>query len=122
MLPWFFQTMLLTLPETNSKFAPTNGWLEYEDVSYWVSAYFQGLAVLEVHSLLSLLLADQFELLAIFFPTELRYSLKLTANAPENGGPLEFRRFLLETTILRGELLVSGRVNNTKTKIAVSKW
>ena len=27
---------LLTLPETNSKFALKNGWLEYEDVSYWV--------------------------------------------------------------------------------------
>ena len=30
--------------------------------------------------------------------------------APENGGPLEVRRFLLETTIFRSELLVSGRV------------
>ena len=27
-----------TLPETNSQFAPENGWLEYEDVSFWVSA------------------------------------------------------------------------------------
>ena len=30
--------------------------------------------------------------------------------APENRGPLEFRRFLLETTIFRGELLVLGGV------------
>ena len=28
--------------------------------------------------------------------------LKLTAIAPENGGPLEFRRFLVETIIFRG--------------------
>ena len=30
--------------------------------------------------------------------------------APENRGPLESRRFLLETIIFRGKLLVSGRV------------
>ena len=28
-------------PETNSKFTPKNGWLEYVRLSYWVSAYFQ---------------------------------------------------------------------------------
>ena len=36
----------LILPETKpaSKFAPENGWLEYDPASYWVvSAYFQGL-------------------------------------------------------------------------------
>ena len=32
-----------TLPETKSKFAPENGWLEYEFVSFWVSTYFQRL-------------------------------------------------------------------------------
>ena len=36
-------------------------------------------------------------------------TLKLTSNAPENNS-LEFRRFLLETIIFRGELLVLGRV------------
>ena len=35
----------VTLPETNSNFAPENGWLEYDRLSYWVSAYFQGQAV-----------------------------------------------------------------------------
>ena len=24
-----------TLPETNSKFAPDNGWLEYDPASFW---------------------------------------------------------------------------------------
>ena len=33
-----------TLPETNSKFAPENGWLEYEK-SFWGPAYFQGWSV-----------------------------------------------------------------------------
>ncbi len=37
-------------------------------------------------------------------------SLKLTANAPENGGPLEKEIPSLETTMFRGELLVSGSV------------
>ena len=31
-LPLF---ILATLPETNSKFAPKNGWLEYFRLSYW---------------------------------------------------------------------------------------
>ena len=31
-----------TLPETNSEFAPKNGWLEYVLVSFWQKAYFQG--------------------------------------------------------------------------------
>ena len=35
-----------TLPETNSKFAPENGCLEYFLVSFWISAYFQGLLLL----------------------------------------------------------------------------
>ncbi len=35
--------------------------------------------------------------------TSIKPSLKLTANAPENRGPLESRRFLLETTIFRCE-------------------
>ena len=29
-------------PETNSKFAPENGWLEDDPASFWVSAHFQG--------------------------------------------------------------------------------
>ena len=29
-------------PETNSKLAPENGWLEYFLVSFWGPAYFQG--------------------------------------------------------------------------------
>ncbi len=37
-------------------------------------------------------------------------SLKLTAKAPENGGPLEKEIPDLETTISRGELLVLGSV------------
>ena len=31
----------MTLPETNSKFAPENGWLDYW-VSFWDLAHFQG--------------------------------------------------------------------------------
>ena len=30
-----------TLPETNSKFAPKNGWLEDDPASFWGPAYFQ---------------------------------------------------------------------------------
>ena len=33
-------------PETNSKFAPENEWLEYFLVSFWVPAYFQVLLLL----------------------------------------------------------------------------
>ena len=33
---------MITLPETNSKFAPENGWLEYFLVSFWQEAYFSG--------------------------------------------------------------------------------
>ena len=36
---------LYTLPETNSQFAPENGWLEYFLVSFWGPVYFQGRAV-----------------------------------------------------------------------------
>ena len=38
------------------------------------------------------------------------HPLKLTANAPENRGPLEKEIPSLDTTIFRGELLVSGSV------------
>ncbi len=33
----------ITLPETNSIFAPENGWLEYDPASYWGGFFFQGL-------------------------------------------------------------------------------
>ena len=32
----------LTLPETNSKLAPKNGWLEYDPASYWGPGQFSG--------------------------------------------------------------------------------
>ena len=34
-------TQLTTLPETNSQFAPENGWLEYKPFLLGPSAYFQ---------------------------------------------------------------------------------
>ena len=37
--------VMITLPQTNSKFTPENGWLEYFLVSFWQEAYFQGIAV-----------------------------------------------------------------------------
>ena len=41
--------------------------------------------------------------------------------APENRAPLEFRKFLLETTIFRGELLVlEGVVPDSLTWIAAA--
>ena len=40
------------------------------------------------------------------------HSLKLTANAPENGGPLESRKFLLETHHFSGAMNVSFREGN----------
>ena len=36
-----FIVYFYTLPETNSQFAPANGWLEYFLVSFWGPAYFQ---------------------------------------------------------------------------------
>ncbi len=40
--------MGVTLPKTNSKFAPENGWLEYDEVSFWggILAYFRGRCLL----------------------------------------------------------------------------
>ena len=31
----------ITFPETNSEFTPENGWLEYDELSFWELAYFQ---------------------------------------------------------------------------------
>ena len=50
-------------------------------------------------------------------------SLKLTANAPEDGGPLEVWRFLLETIIFRGfSLLVSGSVYSMHQLLMMNFW
>ena len=40
---------------------------------------------------------------------------------PENRGPLESRRFLLESIIFRGELLVSGRIYTITTEVMICR-
>ena len=43
-LPW------ITLPETNSKFAPENGWLQDQKVSFWGSGFLAGFSGDEIRS------------------------------------------------------------------------
>ena len=40
------QTKKIALPETNSKFAPENGWLEYFLVSFWDGLFSGAMLVL----------------------------------------------------------------------------
>ena len=41
--PYMVEMIRFTLPETNSRFAPENGWLEYDRFLLGQTAYFHGL-------------------------------------------------------------------------------